>query len=94
MDIQGKNILVLGASGLVGTAICRKLLSQQPACLVVVSRRKHKALETAQQLRTASPDNSTRILPVWGEAFLRAEWQRDEIQPSYFGSNLIKLHDD
>lgn len=38
MDIEGKSALVLGGCGLVGSAVCRELLLQQPAVLSVVSR--------------------------------------------------------
>lgn len=79
MDIEGKNILVLGGCGLVGIAVCRELLMQQPAVLSVASRRKEKAEWAVRQLQTEFPQAPTRILPVWGDVFLRAEWQADDI---------------
>ena len=79
MDIEGKNILVLGGCGLVGIAVCRELLMQQPAVLSVASRRREKAEWAVRQLQTEFPQAPTRILPVWGDVFLRAEWQADDI---------------
>ncbi len=79
MDIEGKNILVLGGCGLVGIAVCRELLMQQPAVLSVASRRREKAERAVRQLQAEFPEASTRILPVWGDVFLRAEWQADDI---------------
>ncbi|MFO1429358.1 MAG: hypothetical protein U1F76_04345 [Candidatus Competibacteraceae bacterium] len=79
MDIEGKNVLVLGGCGLVGIAVCRELLLQQPAVLSVASRRKEKAERAVRQLQTEFPQAPTRILPVWGDVFLRAEWQADDV---------------
>ena len=43
MDIRGKNALVLGGFGLVGSAVCRELLVHEPAQLVVASLFKGEA---------------------------------------------------
>lgn len=77
MSIEGKNVLVLGGGGMVGQAVCRELLVQNPARLVIASRRKSKACTTEQVLRSEFPDTTTQIIPVWGDVFLRAEWQKD-----------------
>ncbi len=79
MDIGGKNALVLGGYGLVGTAVCRELLAQRPARLVVASRKKANALRKVEQLRAEADEGPTRILPAWGDVFLRAEWQGDAL---------------
>ncbi len=36
MNIKGSRILVLGGWGLVGVAVCKKLLAAKPAYLVLV----------------------------------------------------------
>ncbi len=75
MNIEGKNILVLGGAGMVGIAICRRLLPLRPARLVVAARRETKARRAAEQLAAEAGGGNTQILPVWGDVFLRAEWR-------------------
>jgi acyl-CoA synthetase (AMP-forming)/AMP-acid ligase II/NAD(P)-dependent dehydrogenase (short-subunit alcohol dehydrogenase family) len=75
MNIEGKNILILGGAGMVGIAVCRRLLPYRPARLAVAARREAKALRAAEQLAAESGDQGTEILPIWGDVFLRAEWQ-------------------
>lgn len=76
MDIEGKSALVLGGAGMVGTAICRLLLAHRPTLLVVAARREAKARRTADQLKAAFPDAPTRIVPISGDIFARADWQQ------------------
>lgn len=75
MDVQGKNALVLGGYGLVGMAVCRQLLPQRPARLVVASLRQWEAEAAAERLRQEAGDAPTAIVPVWGDLLLRSEWQ-------------------
>jgi NAD(P)-dependent dehydrogenase (short-subunit alcohol dehydrogenase family) len=75
VDIQGKNALVLGGYGLVGMAVCRRLLEHQPARLVVASLRREEAEAGAVELRADFPALAERIHPAWGDILLRAEWQ-------------------
>ena len=75
MDIQGKNALVLGGYGLVGMAVCRQLLPQHPARLVVASLRQWEAEAAVERLRQEAGDAPTAIVPVWGDLLLRSEWQ-------------------
>lgn len=75
MDIQGKNALVLGGYGLVGMAVCRRLLEHRPERLVVASLRREEAEAGVEELRRSFPDLKERILPAWGDILLRAEWQ-------------------
>ena len=78
MDIAGRNILVLGGSGLVGLSVCRALIKHQPARLVVASHHKTKSYSTVRQLKAEYQGISTLILPAWGDVFLRAEWQQEQ----------------
>src|SRR3990172_1865275 len=75
MDIRGKNALVLGGFGLVGSAVCRELLAHEPARLVATSLRKAEAEEAVAQLKAEFPKSRTQFFPAWGDIFLRAEWQ-------------------
>ena len=66
----------MGGAGMVGSAVCRRLLELNPGRLVVAARRGRKARRAVEALRSECPDTSTPILPVWGDVFLRSEWQR------------------
>src|SRR3990172_3291412 len=78
MDIRGKNALVLGGFGLVGSAVCRELLPHEPARLVVTSLRKAEAEQAVAELKAQFPKSKTRFFSTWGDIFLRAEWQAKE----------------
>jgi len=75
MNIEGRNILVLGGAGMVGAAVCRRLMKHHPARLVIAARRETKAHAATEQLAAEFQDNNTKIVPVWGDVFLRAEWR-------------------
>ena len=77
MEIEGKNVLVLGGGGMVGIAVCRLLLPYRPSQLVVASRNKSKARQAVVLLEAEFHESTTRIVPVWGDVFLRAEWRDD-----------------
>jgi NAD(P)-dependent dehydrogenase (short-subunit alcohol dehydrogenase family) len=75
VDIRGKNVLVLGGYGLVGMAVCREILRDEPQRLVVGSLRRSEAEEATEILRRDHPRTQGEILPAWGDVLLRAEWQ-------------------
>ena len=72
MDLQGRNVLVLGGFGLVGLAVCRKLLQARPAGLLVSSLLEEEAREAVQRLRDEFPQSPVDLVPVWGNVFVRA----------------------
>lgn len=78
MDIRGKNALVLGGFGLVGSTICRELLEHEPARLVVASLRRDEAEQAVVDLEAEFPKTQTKLLPAWGNIFLRAEWLQED----------------
>ena len=83
MDIAGKTVLVLGGWGLVGSAICRKFMEENPRRMVVASLRKEEALEAVQALRKEYPKAGRDFfVPWWGNIFAREalkELSREEI---------------
>lgn len=81
MDIRGKNALVLGGFGLVGSAVCRELLAHEPARLVVASLKKSESDQAIAELKAAFPNSKTKFLSAWGDIFVRAEWQQPEQPP-------------
>jgi NAD(P)-dependent dehydrogenase (short-subunit alcohol dehydrogenase family) len=73
VDIQGRRALVLGGYGLVGMAVCRRLLAHKPARLAVGSLRPEEAEAAVGRLRAEFP--GAKLVPVWGDLLLRAAWQ-------------------
>lgn len=74
MDIAGKTVLVLGGWGLVGSSVCRKLLAERPARLIVTSLSESEAVEAVEDLRRhCPPDSQTTIVPWAGNIFGRDE---------------------
>jgi NAD(P)-dependent dehydrogenase (short-subunit alcohol dehydrogenase family) len=69
MDITGKNVLILGGSGLVGMAVARELLPYAPARLVVCGLLRDEAVSAVDELR-AEYDGELHIVPEWGDVFL------------------------
>ena len=55
MDIQNKTVLVLGAWGLVGNAVTRKLISEKPSRIIVTSLKEEEAVSYAEQLKNEFP---------------------------------------
>ena len=80
--LEGKRVLVLGGWGLVGAAICRELLPQGPAELLVHSLRAGEASEVVGDLRRRFPGSGTRLIALHGDVFLPHDLKdrsRDEL---------------
>ena len=76
MDIQGRSVLILGGSGLVGMAVARELMQHAPALLVISSLTRAEADDAvAELMREPARAAQTRIEAAWGDLF-----QRDELR--------------
>jgi hypothetical protein len=76
MNINGSTVLVLGGWGLVGSAVCRKLMEFNPARIIVTSLKQHEAEEAVKELFSLYPDSPTdRFIPWWGNIFTRTLWK-------------------
>ena len=73
MDIRNRRVLIFGGWGLVGSAICRALLAEQPAKLVVCSLSEQEAKDAVSQLHLEFPSTKTEILYESGNIFVRWE---------------------
>ncbi|MER3525146.1 MAG: short-chain dehydrogenase [Ignavibacteria bacterium] len=72
MDIKNKTVLVIGGWGLVGSAVCRKLMEEQPRRMIVTSLLKEEAMEAVDHLRREYPHvGKNFFLPWWGNIFVR-----------------------
>ena len=66
MDLKDKKVLILGGWGLVGSAIARVLVPEDPAEIVVHSLQRSEAEDAAGAIGASFPDSRTRIVPAWG----------------------------
>jgi hypothetical protein len=83
MEIKGKTVLVLGGWGLVGSAICRKLVPEKPDKIIISSLLKSEAVDAVTQLRKEFPDHDPDFfVPFHGNIFMREEFKdlpREEV---------------
>lgn len=86
MDIQGKTVLIIGGWGLVGSAVCRKFMEENPRRLIVTSLTEAEAREAVTDLERLYPDAGKGFfVPWWGNIFVREELKdmpRDRILAS------------
>ncbi len=83
MEIIGKTVLILGGWGLVGSAICRKLIPEKPEKIIISSLLKSETLDAVTQLRKEFPDHDPDFfVPYHGNIFMREEFKdlpREEV---------------
>ncbi len=81
MQIKGSKVLILGGFGLVGSAICRKLMQFEPAELIISSLFKHEAEGAVDTLRNEYPKcDPNMFVAKWGNIFTRTEWKDDNFK--------------
>ena len=68
MELRGATVLLLGGSGLVGTAIARRLLDFEPERLVISGLLREEAEAGVAELAPVA--RRTALEPVWGNIFL------------------------
>ena len=76
MQLKNSTVLVLGGFGLVGHAICRKLMEHSPNKLIVTSLKQSEAEQAVEKLRK----EFSSVVPStfeawWGDVFTRSEWK-------------------
>ncbi|HEU0079633.1 MAG TPA: hypothetical protein VFQ76_18390, partial [Longimicrobiaceae bacterium] len=73
MEIRGSRILLLGGSGLVGTALARQLLPLGPALVVISGLTREEAEGGVAELRREPDAEGVEIVAEWGDIFLPEE---------------------
>lgn len=83
MVITNKTVLVLGGWGLVGSAICRRLMEESPKKIILTSLKESEAKDACEQMRKEYPSaGRSFFVPWWGNIFVRNEFKdlaREEI---------------
>jgi len=76
MDIKGKSVLILGGWGLVGYAVARRIIVENPSKIILASLNEWEAREAVENLSKEFPHfPKDNIIPWWGNIFLRHEWK-------------------
>lgn len=76
MAITNKTVLVLGGWGLVGSAICRRLMEEHPKRIVITSLNESEAKDACTQMEKEYPDAGKNFFtPWWGNIFVRHEFK-------------------
>lgn len=79
MDIVNKTVLVIGGWGLVGGAVCRKLINQCPKKIIITSLKKEEAIDQVNKLRKEFPlIPHGYLIPWWGNILVRDEFKDED----------------
>jgi len=67
MDIRGRSVLILGGYGLVGQAVARRLLREEPSRVVLLSLKREEAESAVAAL--APERGEVELAAAWGDVF-------------------------
>lgn len=67
MEIRGKTVLLLGAGGMVGTALARRLFEERPHRMILLSLTRDESVAAAAELRPFA--GRTKLVLQWGDIF-------------------------
>jgi FlaA1/EpsC-like NDP-sugar epimerase len=83
--VAGKTVMVTGAGGSIGSELCRQVLSQQPARLILLDHSEYALYAIERELRERAPDAdiSTVLASVCDAERLDALLRRESIQTIY-----------
>ncbi len=90
MEIKGKKALILGGWGLVGQAVTRRMIEDNPAEIVILSLEKWQAEEAVNLMRKLAPHITFKA--EWGNIFVRdslKDLPRQEILNNPENRNLL-----
>lgn len=99
MDIKGKRVMIFGGWGLVGRAVAKQILREQPTELILTSLRENEAREIQDILVNHPVNRGTRISAVHGDLFVRKDLSRKSKGEIYETDDLLQtmirdLYDD
>jgi hypothetical protein len=71
MDIKNRSVLVLGGWGLVGSAVCRQMMPEQPKRIILTSLLESEAKEAVSTMQKEYPKAGKNFfVPWWGNIFV------------------------
>lgn len=70
MDIADARVLILGGSGLVGTAVAREILPHRPAALTISALTEAEARGAVEELADEAEGAGTGLHVEWGDVFV------------------------
>ena len=87
MDIRGKSVLILGGYGLVGQAVARRLMQEQPRELTLLSLKKEEAEEAVEGVRAEA--DGVALHAAWGDVFAFGE-AKDRPRREVYGDRALR----
>jgi hypothetical protein len=85
MEVRDKSVMVLGGAGLVGIAVCRRLLEKEPKRLIVCSLLEQEVEQALSHLASRFPNCRTERIGVHGNLFVRTSL-KDATRTEILGS--------
>jgi hypothetical protein len=75
MDIRNKKVLILGGWGLVGSAVARRIMKDEPGQVILTSLNKEEAHDICSELQKEFNKEDNFFVPWWGNIFVRNEFK-------------------
>lgn len=77
-SVTGRCVMVTGAGGSIGSELCRQILAQKPARLVLFERGEYQLYAISQELKhwQAGQNSQTELVPVLGSVVCQAHVER------------------
>ncbi len=89
MEIQNKTVMVLGAGGMVGQALCKAFVREKPKTLVLASLYEHETTRLAEALQKEFGEALPKLKLAWGNLLVRQS-QKDLTKQELLDNTKIR----